>query len=53
MIKLILEATPDISLSEDPSFIFNYINSGGPLEVYLEDSEGQKFWQIQFKRKIL
>lgn len=41
--QTILEATPDISLSEDPSFIFNYSNSGGPLNVYVEDSEGQKF----------
>ena len=41
--KIIFEAIPDISLSEDPSFIFNYKNSGGPLIVYLEDSEGQKF----------
>ena len=41
--QTILEATPDISLSEDPSFIFNYTNSGGPLDVYVEDSEGQKF----------
>ena len=32
--KTILEATPDISLSEDPSFIFNYINSGGPLGLF-------------------
>ena len=41
--QIIFEAIPDISLSEDPSFIFNYTNSGGPLNVYLEDSEGQKF----------
>ena len=41
--QIIFEATPDISLSEDPSFIFNYKNSGGPLNVYVEDSEGQKF----------
>ena len=40
--QIIFEAIPDISLSEDPSFIFNYKNSGGPLNVYLEDSEGQK-----------
>lgn len=51
--KTILEATPDISLSEDPSFIFNYINSGGPLEVYLEDSEGQKFsGKFNLKEKL-
>ena len=41
--QIIFEATPDISLSEDPSFTFNYTNSGGPLKVYVEDSEGQKF----------
>ena len=41
--QTILEANPDISLSEDPSYIFNYSNSGGPLNVYVEDSEGQKF----------
>jgi len=41
--QIIFEATPDISLSEDPSFIFNYTNSGGPLSVYVEDSEGQTF----------
>ena len=34
--KTIFEASPDISLSEDPSFIFNYMNSGGPLSVYLK-----------------
>ncbi len=41
--ELILEATPDISLSEDPSFIFNYKDSGGPINVFVEDSEGQTF----------
>ncbi len=41
--KLIFEATPDISLSEDPSFTFNYINSGGPLIVSVKDSDGQTF----------
>lgn len=41
--QIILEATPDISLSEDPSFIFNYKDSGGPLNVFVEDSEGQTF----------
>ena len=40
---IILEATPDISLSEDPSFIFNYKDSGGPINVFVEDSEGQTF----------
>ena len=41
--KIILEATPDISLSEDPSITFHYINSGGPIKVEVEDSEGKKF----------
>ena len=41
--ELIFEAFPDISLSEDPSFTFNYINSGGSLNVIIEDSEGAKF----------
>jgi len=42
--KTILEAAPDISLSEDPSIIFHYVNSGGPLQVEFEDSEGLKFF---------
>ena len=41
--KTILEASPDISLSEDPSIIFHYVNSGGPIEIKFQDSEGQKF----------
>ena len=41
--KLILEATPDISLSEDPSLTFHYLNTGGPIKVTVNDSEGQKF----------
>jgi len=41
--EIIFEAFPDISLSEDPSFIFNYRDSGGPLVVEVEDSDGQKF----------
>ena len=41
--QIIFEATPDISLSEDPSFIFNYKDSGGPLSVFVEDSEGKIF----------
>ena len=44
--KIILEATPDISLSEDPSITFHYINSGGPIKVEVEDSEGKKFAKI-------
>lgn len=41
--EVILEANPDISLSEDPSFIFNYKDSGGPINVFVEDSDGQTF----------
>ncbi len=41
--EMILQASPDISLSENPSFTFNYVNSGGPIKVLVEDSEGQKF----------
>ncbi len=41
--EMIFEATPDISLSEDPSFTFNYRNTGGPIKVTVEDSEGQSF----------
>ena len=43
--EVIFEATPDISLSEDPSFTFNYLNSGGPLIVKVKDSEGETFSQ--------
>ena len=31
------------SLSEDPSFIFHYRDSGGPLLVEVTDSDGQNF----------
>lgn len=41
--ELILEVNPDISLSEDPSITFHYINSGGPLTVKVKDSEGAEF----------
>ena len=44
--KIILEAIPDISLSEDPSITFHYVNSGGPIKVEVEDSEGKKFAKI-------
>jgi len=43
--ELILKAFPDISLSENPTVTFNYINSGGPLKVQVEDSEGRSFNQ--------
>ena len=41
--ELIWEATPDISLSENPSFTFNYLNTGGSIKVSVEDSEGNVF----------
>jgi len=41
--ELIWEATPDISLSENPSFTFNYLNTGGSISVSVEDSEGKVF----------
>ena len=41
--QLIIEANPDISISEDPSFMFHYVDSGGPLRVKIEDSHGQEF----------
>ena len=44
--EVILEAFPDISLSEDPSITFHYLNTGGPLSVKVEDSEGKNFAKI-------
>ncbi len=41
--QLIFRANPDISLSEDPSVTFHYLNSGGPLNVRISDSEGMQF----------
>ena len=46
---VILEVASDISLSEDPSFTFHYMNTGGPLEVLVTDSDGgifNKKWPI-------
>ena len=40
---MILKASPDISLSENPSITFNYISSGGSIKVFVEDSEGRSF----------
>ena len=40
---LILEAYPDISLSEDPAITFNFQDSGSPLKVSVEDSEGKNY----------
>ena len=40
---LILEAYPDISLSEDPAITFNFHDSGSPLKVTVEDSEGNHY----------
>ena len=48
--KKILEVSPDISLSEDPSFTFYYKNSGGPLDVVVTDTDGGKFsknWPLE------
>ena len=41
--EIILDVKPDISLSEDPSITFHYINSGGPLKVKITDSKGGVF----------
>ena len=41
--EIIFEAAPDISLSENPSFTFNYLDSGGAIKVDVRDSEGQSF----------
>ena len=41
--KLILEAYPDISLSEDPAITFHFHDSGSPLKVTVEDSEGKNY----------
>ena len=40
---LILEAFPDISLSEDPAITFHFQDSGSPLKVSVEDSEGKNY----------
>ena len=41
--ELIFSASPDISLSEDPAITFNYVDSGGSIEVNVVDSEGLNF----------
>ena len=41
--ELIFSASPDISLSEDPAIIFNYLDSGGLIQVNVVDSEGLNF----------
>ena len=41
--ELILEAYPDISLSEDPAITFHFHDSGSPLKVTVEDSEGKNY----------
>ena len=41
--ELILEAYPDISLSEDPAITFHFQDSGSPLKVTVEDSEGNNY----------
>ena len=39
----ILEAYPDISMSEDPAITFHFHDSGNPLIVTGEDSDGKNF----------
>ena len=41
--EVILDVSSDISLSEDPSFIFHYYNSGGPIIVEVSDSTGKQY----------
>ena len=41
--EIILEAYPDISLSEDPAITFHFHDSGTPLKVTVEDSDGKNF----------
>ena len=41
--ELIIEAYPDISMSEDPSITFHFLDSGSPLTVTVEDSEGKNY----------
>ena len=41
--ELILEAYPDISLSEDPAITFHFQDSGSPLKVTVDDSEGNNY----------
>ena len=41
--ELIIEAYPDISMSEDPSITFHFLDSGSPLKVTVEDSEGKNY----------
>ena len=40
---LILEAYTDISLSENPSITFHFQDSGSPLKVSVEDSDGKNY----------
>ncbi len=47
---VILNIASDISLSEDPSFTFHYINNGKPLKVIVSDSIGKiykKEWPLE------
>ena len=41
--NVILEAFPDISLSEDPAITFHFQDSGSPLKITVEDSEGNNY----------
>ena len=48
--ETILNITSDISLSEDPSFTFHYLNTGGELNVTVTDSQGGTYsnkWPIE------
>ena len=48
--ETILNITSDISLSEDPSFTFHYLNTGGELDVTVTDSLGEVYtnkWPIE------
>lgn len=39
----IMEVEADISMSEDPTILFNYNNSGGPISVVVTDTQGAIF----------
>ena len=51
--QIIFEASPDISLSEDPTFTFHYLDSGGPLNVLVKDSDGLSFSQTFSSSEII
>ena len=39
----IMQVEADISMSEDPTIMFNYNNSGGPISVVVTDTQGAIF----------